>query len=202
MNAAKEIPVGFFLHQNSLSQFELWKELSDTLAREGTPSYTYFLFESVLLLELLPEVPVPGKHLTACSLAIREQAVAVADSVMPAGLPSLSQTIAHCRPFFHLSSHYQNQISTCLDDTTPQGDSQQLHVALAESTHTHSTLAEALRLAYGLHVQSDHRLTLSLNSGQSTVLREDPITAQRYRELEEAGRILSNPPDNTPRIIF
>lgn len=199
---SKDLPVGFLLHQNSIPQFELWMELSDTLARQGTPSTTYFLFESVLLLELLKSPARPHQHLTACSLAVREQAVTVPEFVLPTGLPSLGRMIALCRPFQHFASHYDRQVTSCLDKTLPVGESRELHVAISESTHTHSALAEALRLVYGLNAQTDHRITLSLNPGQRIVLCEDPLTSERFRQLDEQDRILSNVPENVPKLIF
>jgi len=197
-------PSAFILHQNASDQLELWLDLQSAIP-EHQAAYTYFLHDSVMLLDLLRdrgfERP-PQSHMMACSLALREHAVTPEDYVLPSGLPSLGRMIDSCSPVHHFSSHYPKLISESLAAPEQEDVSHTLHLQVHPSVRQIPLLTEALRIVYGVTLQTDIQITLGMSEGQKTVMLEDPLCGNRLRELVSMDRFCSNPPEHGHIIHF
>jgi len=158
----------------------------------------YFLHQSVLLLEatgnLGVQFPRPTRIL-ACSLALREHAVQVEDSTLPTGMAGLGRVFRECDPLIHIATHYPQGYQICRRSSS-------LHLKAMQTTKQFSTLLECLRIAYGLVFQCEIDVTLEMEPGQLAVLAEDPLSGERLRELQDAGRICSAPLTSPPTLLF
>ncbi len=187
-----------------MEQLELWLDLQAAIP-DNQSAYTYFLHDSVMLLDLLRDqgfTRLPQSHLMACSLALREHAVTPADYVLPSGLPSLGRMLVSCSPIHHFSHHYPKSISESLACPANLETTHHLHLQLTPSANSIPLLTEALRIVYGIAQQTEIQITLGMNPGQETVLREDPLCGTRLRELVSMGRFCSNPPEQAHIINF
>jgi len=199
-----EHPSAFILHQNATDQLDLWLDLQSAIP-ENQAAYTYFLHDSVLLLDTLRERDFKRpqqSHLMACSLALREHAVGPEDYVLPSGLPSLGRMMDSCSPVHHFCSHYPKLISESL--AAPESDSttHHLHLQVHASARSVSLLTEALRIVYGVTQQTEIMITLGMSEGQKTVMLEDPLCGNRLRELVSMNRFCSNPPEQALLMYF
>ncbi|MEM1158513.1 MAG: hypothetical protein AAF649_01605 [Verrucomicrobiota bacterium] len=201
---SSEYPSAFILHQHALDQLELWLDLQSAIPEDQT-AYTYFLHDSVLLLDSLYERgfqrPLQS-HIMACSLALREHAVTPQDYVLPSGLPSLGRMVDSCSPVHHFSSHYPQLISESLAAPEADNISHRLHLQVHSSTRGVLVLTEAVRIVYGITQQTEILMTLGMNEGQKTVMLEDPLCSKRLEELVRMERFCSNPPAHTQLILF
>ncbi|MEM6884497.1 MAG: hypothetical protein AAF571_05645 [Verrucomicrobiota bacterium] len=197
-------PSAFILHQNATELLDLWLDLQSAIP-EDQAAYTYFLHDSVMLLDLLRGrefTRSPQSHMMACSLALREHAVTPEDYVLPSGLPSLGRMIDSCSPVHHLCSHYPKLISESLAAPVATDTTHVLHLQVHPSARSIPLLTEALRVVYGVTQQTEIQMTLGMNEGQKTVMLEDPLCGNRLRELVSIDRFCSNPPEHAQLIYF
>lgn len=197
-------PSGFILHQNETDQLDLWLDLQAAIP-DNQAAYTYFLHDSVMLLDLLRErgFERPAQsHMMACSLALREHAVSPEDYVLPSGLPSLGRMLVSCSPIHHFGSHYDKHMSESLAVSEAADPEHALHLQVHPSARSIPLLTEAVRIVYGISQQTEILFTLGMNEGQRTVMQEDPLCGKRLQELVSMNRFCFTPPQHAHVIIF